>query len=108
MWQEIVRDVLFRLPRGTSYLDLKLVASGAIRPSNEPVESIKSIYNFYRNEFRWSLLLGSGYNLMQTCRRIGVTRPTFYRWRQGYGLKPDQVKRFRQMERFRFCYPVFL
>ncbi len=44
-------------------------------------------------------LLGSGYDLLQTCRRIGVSKQTFYRWRQEYGgLKLDQVKRFRQME----------
>ncbi len=45
------------------------------------------------------VLLGSGYDLLQTCRRIGVSKQTFYRWRQEYGgLKIDQVKRFRQME----------
>ena len=45
------------------------------------------------------VLLGEGYDLMQTCRRIGVSKQTFYRWRQEYGgLKVDQVKRFKQME----------
>ncbi len=46
------------------------------------------------------VLLGSGYNLNQACRRIGVSKQTLYRWRQEYGgLRMDQAKRFKDLEK---------
>jgi transposase-like protein len=36
----------------------------------------------------------------QACKQIGVTEQTYYRWRREYGgLKSDQAKRFRELER---------
>ena len=44
--------------------------------------------------------LAQGQTVGQACRAIGVTEQTFYRWRSEYGgLKMDQVKRLKQLER---------
>ena len=37
--------------------------------------------------------------MAEAVRAIGVTEPTYYRWRMEYGgLKLDQVKRLKQLE----------
>ena len=37
--------------------------------------------------------------MAEAVRTIGVSEPTYYRWRAEYGgLKPDQVKRLKQLE----------
>lgn len=34
------------------------------------------------------------------CRRLEITEQTYYRWRKEYGgLKVEQAKRFRELER---------
>ena len=44
--------------------------------------------------------LAQGETLAQACRPIGVLDHTFYRWRREYGgLKVDQAKRLRGIER---------
>ena len=46
------------------------------------------------------VLLASGHNLNQACRRIGVSKQTLYRWRQEYGgLRIDQARRFKDLEK---------
>jgi len=40
------------------------------------------------------IVLGQGETTAESCRRIGVTEQTYYRWRKEYGgLKVDQVCR---------------
>lgn len=46
------------------------------------------------------ILLASGYTIDQICRALGITRQTFYRWRNEYGgLHVDQAKRMKKLER---------
>jgi putative transposase len=45
------------------------------------------------------VLTGQGKSVADAVRAIGVTEPTYYRWRSEYGgLKLDQVKRLKQLE----------
>ena len=45
------------------------------------------------------VLTGQGKPVAEAIRAIGVTEPTYYRWRAEYGgLKLDQVKRLKQLE----------
>ena len=45
------------------------------------------------------VLVSQGSSVADAIRRIGVTEVTYYRWRQEYGgLKPDQVKRMKDLE----------
>ena len=45
------------------------------------------------------VLTAQGKPVAEAVRAIGVSEPTYYRWRAGYGgLKLDQVKRLKQME----------
>lgn len=40
-----------------------------------------------------------GQTILETCRQLGITEQTYYRWRKEYGgLKVDQAKRFKQLE----------
>ena len=40
------------------------------------------------------VLLAKGTKMPQVCRKLGVTEPTYYRWRKEYGgVRTDQVKR---------------
>ncbi len=44
--------------------------------------------------------LGRGKSVMEVCRLLGVTEPTYYRWRKEYGgLKTDQAKRLKEIEK---------
>lgn len=46
------------------------------------------------------VLVGQGKTVADAVRAIGVTEPTYYRWRTEFGgLKLDQVKRLKQLER---------
>lgn len=41
-----------------------------------------------------------GQTVAQSCKKIGVTDQTYYRWRKEYGgLRVDQAKRFKELER---------
>ncbi len=41
-----------------------------------------------------------GTKVAQVCRKLGITENTYYRWRREYGgLKLDQAKRFKQIEK---------
>ena len=45
------------------------------------------------------VVTAQGRAVAEAVRAIGVTEPTYYRWRSGYGgLKLDQVKRLKQLE----------
>lgn len=44
--------------------------------------------------------LSKGATIAQICKQIGVTDQTCCKWRREYGgLKTDQAKRFRELER---------
>ena len=44
--------------------------------------------------------LARGATVKDACRKIGVTEHTYYRWRREYGgLKLDQAKRLKQLEK---------
>ena len=46
------------------------------------------------------VLVGQGKTVADAVRAIGVTVPTYYRWRAEFGgLKLDQVKRLKELER---------
>ena len=46
------------------------------------------------------VLLGQGTQVPEVARQLGVTVQTYYRWRKEYGgLKSDQAKRLRELER---------
>ncbi len=46
------------------------------------------------------VLIGRGKTVADAVRAIGVTEPTYYRWRTEFGgLKLDQVKRLKELER---------
>jgi transposase-like protein len=44
--------------------------------------------------------LAQGASIAQTCRKIGITDQTYYRWCKEYGgLKVDQARRFKEIEK---------
>ncbi len=46
------------------------------------------------------VLIAQGRTVAHACKQIGVTEQTYYRWRKEYGgLKKDQAKRFKELER---------
>ena len=46
------------------------------------------------------VLIAKGTTVAQACKQIGVTDQTHYKWRREYGgLKTDQAKRFKELER---------
>ena len=46
------------------------------------------------------VLVAQGKTVADAVRTIGVTEPTYYRWRTEFGgLKLDQVKRLKELER---------
>lgn len=45
------------------------------------------------------LLINQGTNVEEACRKIGVSKLTYYRWRKEYGgLRVDQAKRMKELE----------
>ena len=46
------------------------------------------------------VLAGQGKSVAEAVRAVGVSEPTYYRWRAEFGgLKLDQVKRLKELER---------
>ena len=44
-------------------------------------------------------LQGQGMTVPQTCKKLGVSEQTFYRWRLKYGaLKEDEAQRLKALE----------
>ena len=45
------------------------------------------------------VLQGQGLTVSESCRKIGVTDNTYYRWKKEYGgLNLDQAKRLKELE----------
>tara|TARA_E500000178_G_scaffold249251_1_gene245829 strand:+ start:169 stop:447 length:279 start_codon:yes stop_codon:yes gene_type:complete len=45
------------------------------------------------------VLLAQGNTITETCKQLGVTDQTSYRWRKEYGgMKVDQAKRLKELE----------
>jgi transposase-like protein len=45
------------------------------------------------------VLNGQGASILESCRKVGISEQTFYRWRRDYGgLKMDQAKRLKDLE----------
>ena len=46
------------------------------------------------------IVLSQGGSVADASRRIGITQPTYYRWRKEFGgLKMDQARRMKEPER---------
>lgn len=46
------------------------------------------------------IVTGRGRTVAEACRGIAVTEQTYYRWRKQYGgLKTDQVRRMKDLEK---------
>ena len=46
------------------------------------------------------VLLGQGAAIEEVCRKIEITRQTYYRWRKEYGgLRLDQAHRLKDLEK---------
>ena len=46
------------------------------------------------------IVLSQGGSVADASRRIGITQPTYYRWRKEFGgLKMDQARRMKELER---------
>jgi transposase-like protein len=44
--------------------------------------------------------LAKGHKTADVCRKIGVSEPSYYRWRREYGgLRVEQAKRLKQLEK---------
>ena len=44
--------------------------------------------------------LSKGQTTAQVCKKLGISEQTYYRWRREYGgLRVDQAKRLKQLER---------
>lgn len=55
----------------------------------------KSTHNFREAD----VLLAQGKTITETCKQLGVTDQTYYRWRKEYGgMKVDQAKRLKELE----------
>ncbi len=59
--------------------------------------TVENIINKLREA---EVLISQGLTVEEASRKIGVTQQTYYRWRKEYGgLRIDQAKRFREMEK---------
>ena len=46
------------------------------------------------------VLLSQGQELDAVCRKLSITRQTYYRWRKSYGgMRTEQAKRLKELER---------
>jgi len=44
--------------------------------------------------------MSKGLDVVGTCRNLGISEQTYYRWRKEYGgMKLDQAKRLKELER---------
>lgn len=44
--------------------------------------------------------LADGLNIDQVCKELGVSTPTYYKWRKEYGrMQVDQLKQFKQLQK---------
>ena len=43
---------------------------------------------------------GKGLSTQESCRQLGITEQTYYRWKKEYGgLRTDQAKRLKELEK---------
>ena len=53
------------------------------------------------------VIVGRGGTAVEACRQIGIAEQTYYRWRKEYGgLKVDQARRLKELERRGLLYRV--
>ena len=46
------------------------------------------------------VLLSQGQTVGESCRKLGVSEHTYYRWRKEYGgMRVDQARRLKELER---------
>jgi putative transposase len=46
------------------------------------------------------VLIAQGKTISETCKQLGVTDQTYYRWRKEYGgMNRDQLKRLKELEK---------
>ena len=46
------------------------------------------------------VLMSQGLSIANSCKKVGITAQTYYRWRKEYGgLKVDHLKRLKELER---------
>ena len=46
------------------------------------------------------VLMAKGSKVPAVCKKLGIVEQTYYRWRKRYGgLRTDQAKRFKELER---------
>ena len=46
------------------------------------------------------IMLSKGSTIGESCKKIGVTEQTYYRWRKLYGgMKVEQAKRLKELEK---------
>ena len=46
------------------------------------------------------VLMAKGSKVSAVCKKLGIVEQTYYRWRKRYGgLRTDQAKRFKELER---------
>jgi len=65
----------------------------ARRKAHAPEEIVSKLWQV-------EVLIGQGKTVADAVRTIGVTEPTYYRWRAEFGgLELDQVKRLKELER---------
>ena len=58
-----------------------------IRPSNAYYNSLKVDARLYNGSFIRGKNISLGYNLpSDICKKYGITKPTFYRYKENYGL----------------------
>ena len=77
---------------------------GALRVSGAPAGQEMIMRGRYTRERiialpRQEADLAAGLTISQVCQKLGISEPTFHRWRQQYGgLKADDAKRLKELE----------
>ena len=63
--------------------------------------SVEQIINHLREA---EVFLAQGQTVGEICRHIGISEQSYYRWRREYGgLKVDQARRLKELERENGC-----
>jgi putative transposase len=58
---------------------------------------VEKIINLLREA---EVFLSQGESLEAICRKLSITRQTYYRWRKSYGgMRTEQAKRLKELER---------
>lgn len=63
------------------------------RKRHSPEEIIKKLREA-------ATLLAGGQSVEEVCKKLGVSAPTYHRWKQEYGgVKEDAMKRLKELEK---------